>query len=1059
MQGLFGRNGELDVVDGAIADARNGLGRLVLLAGEPGIGKTRLADEICARAWGFRILWGRAWEAGGAPAFWPWIEVLRPIVASADPAWLAATLGAEAATLSTLLPALRDRLPGLPPLPAEKVEHGRFLMFDAVRRLLSAHAKNEPLLLVLDDLHVADDASLHLLEFVARGLRGSRILVLGAQRDADPALSPERARLLASIAREGRRILLGRLDETEVADLLGASSGRAVGSDVVRHVMRVTEGTPLYVTELTQALLSGVAEGILLTAVHMNLPTGLDVAIQSRLERLPTATLQVLSCAAVVGREFRVETVCELVDDTSVPEAAALLGTARAAGFLREASATLGHYRFSHILVRECVYRDLSDARRRALHERLARHFVKAGAPNAEIAHHFGLAGNCRAELAQYAARAGHDALGVGAHESAAAHFLAALGAQEQPSTENVQLELALAEAYRRGGDRERTNEFCERAAEHARSLERPDLFARAALQRGAEFTFGRTDKVLVSLLEEAMPLELAPSLRARVMARLAAARQPAANFEEPLQLAREAVALARESGDRRALALVLRDARATYLPMDPLEERMRLDLETLAIALETGDAHSVLHALRRLVNDRIEQGDIAAAEGHIDHYARVAAELREPRHRWFEHAALASIRTLQGRFDEAERLLVEAEAASGPGELAELAFLFTQKLVWCLASRRDERLLEFDEMLARALSHESEPYLHWLRVLVHVRLGDLDFARSGFARIGSGYHPRFSGQSLTSGVAIALGEPALMATIYEVLSSCESHYSPQMTFDGSHARALGSLSWALGRPDQAREHFEVALRENAKIGAKPWLAQTAFEYGRLLLESGNADDRARASELHAQALVIARELDMPGLVRDLEGLHASPVPDAPRTDAPRFTREGEYWTVRFAGESFRLKDNKGLQLVAHLVAHPGSEFHVLDLTSLVDGGADSGRVVQSGIASGPDQKARAAYKQKLDDLREDLDEAEARGDFGHCDRLRLQIDALSAELSRNLGLGGQARQSGGTVERARVNVQRRISDAVKKLALLSPALGDVLSREIRTGVVCSFRG
>jgi tetratricopeptide (TPR) repeat protein len=556
------------------------------------------------------------------------------------------------------------------------------------------------------------------------------------------------------------------------------------------------------------------------------------------------------------------------------------------------------------------------------------------------------------------------------------------------------------------------------------------------------------------------MQLELAPSLRARVMARLAAARQPAQNFDEPLQLAREAVALARESGDRKALALVLRDARATYLPMDSLEERLRLDLETLSLALETRDAYSVLHALRRLVNDRLEQGDIVAALGHVEHYARVAAELREPRHRWFEHAALASIRTMQGRFDEAERLLAEAEAATESGEvLAQLAFLFTQKLVWCLASRRDERLLAFDEMLARALSHESEPYLHWLRVIVHVRLGDLEFARSSFARIGGGYHPRFSGQSLTAGVAIALREQALMATIYELLSSCDVPYSPHMTFDGSHARALGCLAWALGRPERARDHFEVALRENAKIGAKPWLAQTAFEYCRLLLESGSAEDRTRASELHAQALTIGRELDMPGLVRDLEALRASPPPDAPRTDAPRFTREGEYWTVRFAGESFRLRDNKGVQLVAHLVAHPGSEFHVLDLTSVVDGGADSGRVVQSGLASGPDQKARAAYKQKLDDLREDLDEAEARGDFGHCERLRSQIDALSAELSRTLGIGGQARQSGGTVERARVNVQRRISDAVKKLAALSPVLGDVLSREIRTGVVCSFRG
>jgi hypothetical protein len=311
--------------------------------------------------------------------------------------------------------------------------------------------------------------------------------------------------------------------------------------------------------------------------------------------------------------------------------------------------------------------------------------------------------------------------------------------------------------------------------------------------------------------------------------------------------------------------------------------------------------------------------------------------------------------------------------------------------------------------------------------------------------------------------MAVATGDLAFAAELYDRLLPWAERFVANLAFEGSYARTLGIVAHALGRTDDARRHFEAAIAHEEGIGARPWVAHSLVAYARALLTTGNDRDRRKASELMERAGALARELGMPGILAMLpEGPPPDAASEAKRSAAPldlsgAFRLEGDYWTVTFRDERVRLKDNKGLQLVAYLVQHPDREFHVLHLVGVADKVAGSSVLVENPASTAADATARAAYKRRLDDLREELDDAESSGDLGRAESARAEIEALGEEIGRGLGLGGRERATGGSVERARVNVQRRISDALAKIGAASPALGRHLSAAIRTGTYCSY--
>jgi DNA-binding SARP family transcriptional activator len=432
---LVGRDDQLAALDGVLAAARGGRGRVVLVAGEPGIGKTRLAEEAARRAAaaGMQVAWGRCHEGDGAPALWPWAQVVRQLAAELAPGQLAAMLGPSAARLGQLLPELAG-----PDGPAPVADLGaaRFQLNQAVAGLLRRLAGDRPLLVVVDDLHWADVPSLSLLAFLAAELKDARLVVVGTYRDVEVVAGRPLAETLGALAREPvvERILLGGLDRAGVARLVGRTIGGRPAEPLVEAVHDRCGGNPFFITELLRLLQSErrLAAPDAAAAARREVPVGVRDVLRARLARLPAQTGTVLMVAAVAGRGFDldlIEAVTGLDDEPALDAAEAAV----LAGLVLEDDRAAGRYRFAHALVRETIYEDISRARRARLHARVVDALVAVRgpepAPPAEMAYHCWQAAPVigAGRALPYLLRAGEQAVAQLAYEAAEQQFERAL--------------------------------------------------------------------------------------------------------------------------------------------------------------------------------------------------------------------------------------------------------------------------------------------------------------------------------------------------------------------------------------------------------------------------------------------------------------------------------------------------------------------------------------------------------------------------------------------------------------------------------------------------------
>jgi tetratricopeptide (TPR) repeat protein len=314
-----------------------------------------------------------------------------------------------------------------------------------------------------------------------------------------------------------------------------------------------------------------------------------------------------------------------------------------------------------------------------------------------------------------------------------------------------------------------------------------------------------------------------------------------------------------------------------------------------------------------------------------------------------------------------------------------------------------------------------------------------------------------------------ALGDRALIDIAREGLrpyqDRCGHWGMLGLRWMGPVARSLAILAAAAGRHAEADDHFAKAVELARRMDARPWFARIVREW----IEAGRraGTPSARSLALLDEALATARELALEDLEQALDACRqpvsraAEPVakgvsnPGLPAVAFFRLTAEGEVWVCECENTTFRLRDSRGLQMLARLVAAPGREIHVLDLM----GAASGDQPVDAGdCGEALDGQARRDYRQRLESLREQLEEAEGRHDTAGAEAAREEIEQLSAELSRAFGLGGRARRTGSNVERARVNVQRRLKHAVTRIAQESAPAGKHLNWAIRTGSFCSYR-
>ncbi len=310
--GVFvGRARELGELRASLEEALAGRGALALLVGEPGIGKTRTAEEFVtyARLRNAQVLWGHCYEGEGAPAYWPWVQVLRSYAKERDASTLREQMGSGAADIAQVVSEIRERLPELPPPPALAPEHARFRLFDAITVFVKNAAKVRPLVLVLDDLHWADKPSLLLLEFMARELRGARVLLLGTYRDVELGRQHPLVHTLGELAREqlSRRVFLRGLTADDVARFIEITAGLTPPAALVAAVYKETEGNPFFVNEVVRLL---VSEGRLerraadAPAWVVDIPQSIREVIGRRLDHLSKECNELLSMAAVIGRDF-----------------------------------------------------------------------------------------------------------------------------------------------------------------------------------------------------------------------------------------------------------------------------------------------------------------------------------------------------------------------------------------------------------------------------------------------------------------------------------------------------------------------------------------------------------------------------------------------------------------------------------------------------------------------------------------------------------------------------------------------------------------------------------
>ena len=634
---FVGRAALMETLAGAWAQAERGVGQIALLHGEPGIGKTRTAAELAAlvRGTGASVAVGRCPAARGAPAFWPWVQVLRELVSEEHAAELRARLGPGAALVAPLIPALRsardeERAPA-------GGEAERFLLCDGVAALLAHVSRERPLLIWLDDLQWADAPSLVLLRHLPAALRSARAMLVATVRADDADATPELADALADLARADacRQFRLEGLTPDEVSGFLEARGRKDVSRDVVSVLHGRTSGNPFFLRELVGWLeqISALDAGELGAAVESAIPPGVRDVIGSRVARVTGECRDALAVAAQIGREFDVPL---LERAAGIPRTAllAVLDEAAAAHLVQPLRERPGRFAFEHELVREVIASAATGGESARIHRAIGHAFEALHAhepepPLAALAHHFHLASSAGEEkrALEYALRGAAAANAVLAFEDAALHLERALHALELlggSGERRLELLLELTEARLRSGSVPATREAALRAAEAARTLGDADGLVQAALGYGGLALWGvPASPERRTLLEEALAaVGPAPSLaRSRVLARLIAERPDRDTRARVDPLAAEAIAIARRLGDPECLAETLHARHFVLQGPDHLDERAELASEVLAL----GGKPELAWAIREnLAADRLMRGD---ADGCRHELARARAE------------------------------------------------------------------------------------------------------------------------------------------------------------------------------------------------------------------------------------------------------------------------------------------------------------------------------------------------------------------------------------------------------------------------------------------------
>lgn len=902
----------------------------------------------------------------------------------------------------------------LAPVAVQDPAAARFGLLDAVVRALLALAAERPVVILLDDLHAADLPSLDLLVMLVRELPRASIALVAAWREAELAVRTEAAQRLARATRFGDVQPLRHLTLDELTAWVGADA---------QAIYATTEGNPLFVEETLRARRGGV-------------PRGLNSVISDHLALASDATRDVLAVAAVVGREID----RALLATHASPDAIdAALTEAVSLGIV---DSTERGWRFRHVLFRDALYTALPAARKAELHRSIGDSLARTDPVRA--AHHL-LA--VRAPNAVEAARIAADhATAVYAFEDAAELLAAALRTVDERTPLAIDLRIELATARYHVGLIDAAQADCVRAAELARNVGDIERLARAALVYALDLKSGGRDPMMIALLDEAargLPADDNPS-RARVLARLAAGLVPGAapDVIRAQELAREAVAIARRLADKPTLMFVLRYAGHAHSYQIHLREAQAIATEVIALSDELGCPLEAVDQRAFQVCTYLAFGDLAASQAALHSFLALLAPLPQPQYRWRIPIVRAFDAMRRGDFAEAARHTAIAQDIAREYNLDRAGWAARFADLAIVAATRDRErarvyLAETREKLATRIAAGSANFIALVAAIAEAPGARAELARATFFPTLIVLH--FAGEAV-----LLLDDRPQAERLLPVLRQQCALYplvnGPQGgVFVRPSAQVLGEIEALLGHVDEGIAHLEAGLAHARTIESPPAIAHGAAALARVLERRGRPADRDRVHSLRTEAASLAR-------LCELHGIDAAPPPSRPDRLALVCAAEGVH--VHWNGREIRVPTTKGLEFLAALVAAPGREIHVSDLIGDDDRG-DAGEVF--------DAKARASYKARAEELQAELEEARARNDLGRAEKLAAELEAVTDELLAGTGLGGRTRKAGSRVERARVNVQRRLKDAIKRLGTEDAALGRYLDATVRTGTFCSF--
>ncbi|MEA2383696.1 MAG: eukaryotic-like serine/threonine-protein kinase [Solirubrobacteraceae bacterium] len=797
---FVGRDEALERLVAALGRAALGERRLVLVGGEPGIGKTRLMAELCARAHagGATVRFGRCFEEAIAP-YQPFVE------------------------------ALGDAWPHDAPHTADDAAGARWRLFESVDAALRTRA---PTVLALDDLHWADNGSLLLLAHMVRATRPTALLLVGTYRESELSRTHPLAATLADLRREGlyERISLDGLGAADVAELLRVW----LGSDARAATLHEeTAGNPFFLEEVVLHLReSGSDAGI---------PESIREVLGRRLSRLSDGANRALQAAAVVGRDFDVA-LLERLDALTGIDALEAVEEAAAAQLVREDGARPARYGFSHPLVRETVYQELSLTRRVRLHSAVADALeaLYGDDPsrlNALATHRLAAAAGTDPERAvEIALRAGRHCIVQLAYEDATATANAALEALAQNAGAlalRTDVLLLRGEALLRCGDDAGARGDFGAAAALAREAGDPERLARAALgASGLGVTIIAVDESVVALLREALAgLPEPGALRARLLARLAVETYYASSPPQRKAIGDEAVRVAQRSLDPAALVSALNARRVALWSAAYLAERLETGSEMVRAAEGAGDAEGVLQGRNWRVADLLEMGDIAACREEVERHEHLADRLRLPAYQWWGSMWRSTLAIAVGSVDDAERLIADfAALGARTGDRNALLYVEIQRFVLAMMGFGDPPPVDaLERERDRPADYAYRAGLAWYRA----RQGRADEARDLIAWIAADDWARLADDmnrlaalaEMSQAMALT-GDPTWAAGAYERLAP----YADRNIVNargaagyGSAALHLGQLAALRGRPEEAAAHLRDAIARNAAMGADVW--------------------------------------------------------------------------------------------------------------------------------------------------------------------------------------------------------------------------------------------